>query len=71
MLAGDTPLIDASRFGRAADVAALLAGGADVNEPMTDGTGKTALRIASYKGHTKVVTLLLAANAEVNQSMMN
>ena len=33
---GDTPLIDAARHGRAADVAALLADGADVNEPKTD-----------------------------------
>ena len=33
----DTPLIDAARHGRAADVVALLADGADVNEPKTDG----------------------------------
>ena len=56
MLAGDTPLIDASRFGRAADVAALLAGGADVNEPRTDDSRATALHIACLLGHTKVVT---------------
>ena len=31
----DTPLTDAARHGRAADVAALLAGGADVNETTT------------------------------------
>ena len=55
MLAGDTPLIDASRFGRAADVAALLAGGADVNEPRTDDSRATALHIACMLGHTKVV----------------
>ena len=40
---GDTPLIDAARHGRAADVEALLADGADVNEPKTDGSGMTAL----------------------------
>ena len=33
----DTPLIDAARHDRAADVAALLAGGADVNEPKANG----------------------------------
>ena len=32
MQAGDTPLIDAARDGRVADVTALLADGADVNE---------------------------------------
>ena len=46
MRAGDTPLIDAARHGRAGDVAALLADGADVNEPRTDGSGWTALLIA-------------------------
>ena len=43
MLAGDTPLIDAARRGRAANVATLLADGAvfgdDVNESMTNGSG--------------------------------
>ena len=37
MREGDTPLTDAARHGRAADVAALLAGGADVNEPKPSG----------------------------------
>ena len=45
MLAGDTPLIDAARRGRAANVATLLADGAvfgdDVNESMTNGSGTT------------------------------
>ena len=65
---GDTRLIDAARHGRAADVAALLAGGADVNEPMTDGSGMTALFVACQEGHTKVITTLLAANAEVDRA---
>ena len=65
--AHDTPLIDAARHGRAADVAALLAGGADVNEPKTDGSGVTALHIACYFGRAEIVTKLLAANANVNQ----
>ena len=56
MRAGDTPLIDAARNGRAADVAALLADGADVNEPKTDGTGATALHVACHRGKAKIVT---------------
>ena len=38
-------LLRAARDGRAADVAALLADGADVNEPKTDGSGVTALLV--------------------------
>jgi ankyrin repeat protein len=73
MLTGDTPLIDAARHGRAADVAALLAGGADVNEPtptlMPLATGgDTPLIIACLLGHTEVVAKLLAAKADVNQA---
>ena len=59
MLQGDTPLIDAARHGRAAGVAALLADGADVNEPKTDGSGATALYVACQEGRTEVVTKLL------------
>ena len=44
MRAGDTPLIDAARHGRADDVAALLADGADVNQ--ADDEGFTPLMIA-------------------------
>ena len=64
---GDTPLIGAARRGRAADVVALLADGADVNEPNT-GSGDTALWVASGLGHAEVVTTLLAANADVNKA---
>ena len=53
---GGTPLTEAARHGRAADVAALLAGGADVNEPKTDGSGVTALHIACYFGRAEIVT---------------
>ena len=67
MRAGDTPLIDAARHGRLADVAALLVDGADVNEPKTDGSGLTALFVASQEGHAEVATKLLAAGANVNQ----
>ena len=55
MLEHDTPLIDAVRHGRAADVLALLADGADVNEPRDDGC--TALIIASLLGRAEVVDL--------------
>ena len=57
MLLGDTPLIDAARHGRAAGVAALLADGADVNEPKTDGSGATALYATCQEGHTEVVLM--------------
>jgi ankyrin repeat protein len=67
MLEGDTPLIDAARRGIAADVEALLAGGADVDEPNENGWA--ALHIACEEGHTDVVTTLLAANAEVDHSL--
>ena len=67
MLQGDTPLIDAARHGRAAGVAALLADGADVNEPKTDGSGATALYVACQEGHTEIATELLFANADVDQ----
>ena len=71
MLEGDTPLIDAARHGRAADVAALLAGGADVNEPKTDGSGKTALYVACKIGLTEVIKILIDAGANVNQGKID
>ena len=64
----DTPLVALVRRGRTTDVASLLAGGADANEPSTDGTGATALLVASEKGHTKIVKKLLAAKADVNRA---
>ena len=67
----DTPLVHAARCNRAADVVALLADGADVNEPNTTGgrfgsPGTTALHVACTYGYNAVVTALLAANADVN-----
>ena len=50
MREGDTPLIDAARHGRAADVVALLAGGADVNERKSTGLCSTPLIIACQMG---------------------
>ena len=62
------PLIDAAWIGNAADVASLIADGADVNENSPVLAGATALIIACGKGHLDVVTLLLAANADVDNS---
>ena len=61
------PLTSAAVCGDMAEVAALIADGADVNEPMTDEDGGTPLLLAVYKGHAEVVTTLLAANADVDQ----
>jgi ankyrin repeat protein len=55
MREGDTRLVDAARHGRAADVAALLAGGADVNEQNSDGVSSTPLIIACQEGQTEIV----------------
>ena len=52
MRAGDTPLIDAARHSRTANIAALLTNSADVNEPKTN--GMTALFIACQEGHTQL-----------------
>ena len=70
MQTGDTPLIDAVWHGRADEVAALLAGGADANEPKTDG-GYTPLIVACGEGHTEIATALIAAGAKVNQAEDN
>jgi len=48
--------------GNVAQVQALLAAGADVNATTPD--GRTALRMASQKGHADVVTLLKEAGAQ-------
>ena len=49
-------------------MAALIADGADVNEPKTGGSGVTALYVACMKGHTEIVATLLAANANANEA---
>ena len=69
MREGDTPLIDAARHGRAADVVALLADGADVNE--RNQKGANSLYVACHEGHTEVVKKLLAANADVGQAYVS
>ncbi len=68
MREGDTPLIDAARHGRADDVAALLSDGADVNETMANGSGRTALWPACMNGHAAIVTILVDAGADVDQA---
>ena len=59
-------LFAAAQHGRAADVTALLADGADVNAKDAN-DGRTPLYVASGKGHAEVVTALLDANADANQ----
>ena len=70
----DTPLINACRFARIADVTALLQSGANVNEPETDhgyasvlfGQAVTPLFIASQEGHPDVVSALLDAGLKAD-----
>jgi Raf kinase inhibitor-like YbhB/YbcL family protein len=50
--------------GRASAVQALIARGANVNEP--DDTGMTPLMTAAAQGHAAVARLLIAAGADVN-----
>ena len=71
ILAGDLPLVHAALDGRTADVAALLADGADVNEVMGADTGGTALLVACAAGHAEVVKTLLAADAKVDCADIN
>ena len=63
---GDTPLIDAVRHDRAADVAALLAGGADPEAKQRGGDlqGFAPLMIAAHQGHAGAAEALLKAGAD-------
>jgi ankyrin repeat protein len=67
---GDTPLYEASVYGHAAVVEALLAHEAtEVNQAETD-TGSTPLYMASHNGHAAVVEALLRHSAiKVDQAM--
>jgi ankyrin repeat protein len=60
----DRMLLDAAARGDAADVARLLAGGADVRG--RDARGRTALLAATHGNHVAVAGLLIAAGADVN-----
>ena len=64
-----TPLTYAAGIGDAATVADLLVGGADVDEPMTDGLSLTPLLIASRMGHDNVVRLLLEHGTSINLAL--
>jgi ankyrin repeat protein len=55
------PLVDAARRDDAAAALALIAGGADVNQPSSDGT--TALHWAVHHGDVALIDRLLAAHA--------
>eukprot|EP01052_Picozoa_sp_SAG31_P011629 SAG31_NODE_662_length_13028_cov_3.364529_5_plen_313_part_00 len=62
---GTTALWLAASSGRTTAVQALLAAGADVNQPNNNGV--TPLYISTQKGHSETTKLLLAAGADVNQ----
>ena len=66
----DTALSDACRCGELAEVAALIADGADVNEPLFAGPhrGVTPLLVAAHRGHAEITSALLAAGATINHS---
>ena len=58
---GNTPLIEAARFGHDDVVTALLIAKADVN--VKNDQGKTALTLAAESGHDETVRLLTQAGA--------
>ncbi len=60
---GDSPVADAAMRGDVAAVQALLAEGADVNEPQGD--GMTALHWAAYNRDAPLARILLEAGADV------
>ncbi|MBW2726683.1 MAG: ankyrin repeat domain-containing protein [Deltaproteobacteria bacterium] len=62
----DKSMNKAARKGDAAEVASLLAAGADPNEG--DKNGVTALHLAALEGHLEVMTLLVEAGADVDQA---
>jgi ankyrin repeat protein len=58
---GNTPLMEAARFGHDEVVRALLVARADARAKNSD--GKTALKLAAEGGHTETVQLLKQAGA--------
>lgn len=62
---GVTPLIAAANCGHLDVCKYLLRKDADVNLPVTDGTGRTALHAACQMGYASVVQLLLDKKADV------
>lgn len=67
-MSGDESLVDAAMIGKIDRVAALLAGGAPVDQP--DEGGTTALYAAAVGGHTEVVRALLEAGADPNRQSL-
>lgn len=65
---GGTPLHVAVLFNRSNVVSALLAHGADMEAPATDGIGGSPLHWAAYMLHGEVVELLVDAGADVNST---
>jgi ankyrin repeat protein len=61
---GSTPLLFAARSGDVESARALLAGGADVNDALPDGT--SALVLAAFNGHGAVGAFLLDKGADPN-----
>jgi uncharacterized protein len=59
---GNTPLIEAARFGHDEVVSALLIAKAQVN--IKNNEGKTALMVASEAGHDQTVRVLTQSGAE-------
>jgi ankyrin repeat protein len=67
---GMTPLLLAAREGHTDSVRALLAAGADVNQPSA-GDGTTPLLIATINGQFDLAALLLAKGADPNAAAEN
>jgi len=63
-LGGHTPLLMVSRLGNAAMMKTLIEGGADPNQPTTNGT--TPLMLAAASGNVDAVALLLDRGAKID-----
>ena len=63
-MGGATALVDAATYGHVDCLRMLLAAGAEIDMPLTEGW--TALMLASQKGWVSTVKLLLEAGADVH-----
>jgi len=69
---GLTPLILAAYKGEKADVALLLQRGADINQILPDGDGRSPLFLAIENGHVDVARLLLKdKKIDINRALSN
>ncbi len=66
LAAGELTLVDAVQRGDVEAVRALLAAGAEIDEPQADGT--TALHWAAYRDDAEMVALLLGSGATVRST---